>query len=457
MPPGLRPAVREYFMTDIKEWFQEHGIEEVEALIPDMAGTARGKFVPAERYPAEEGIRVAEMLFSQTVTGDYVGETRQVNPADIDMRVLPDPESMRVVPWAPCPTAQIIHDCYYANGKPVPIAPRYILKRVLELFHKRNWQPVIAPEIEFYLIKPNTDPDYPLEPPVGRSGRRPQSQSLLSIDAVNEFEDIIEDIYDFAEVQKLDIETLIHEDGVAQLEVNFLHGDPLKLADQVFLFKRTAREAAYRHNMYATFMAKPHQNQPGSAMHLHQSVIDRKTGKNIFATNRGKPTRLFLNYIGGLQQYMPAAMPLVAPNVNSYRRIARYMSAPINTHWGYDNRTVGLRVPLAKPESTRVENRIPGSDCNPYLAFAASLAAGYLGMVERLRPEDPLKTDAYQLPYGLPRNLNTALTEFRECKPLTRILGEPFVDLFSQVKELEYDTYFHVISSWEREHLLLNV
>ena len=126
---------------------------------------------------------------------------------------------------------------------------------------------------------------------------------------------------------------------MAQLEVNFLHGDPLKLADQVFLFKRTAREAAYRHNMYATFMAKPHQNQPGSAMHLHQSVIDIKTGKNIFATNRGKPTRLFLNYLGGLQQYMPAAMPLVAPNVNSYRRIARYMSAPINTHWGYDNRT----------------------------------------------------------------------------------------------------------------------
>jgi glutamine synthetase len=444
-------------MGIVKQWIQERGIEEIEALVPDMAGTARGKFIPAGRYNEHEGIRLAEMLFSQTVTGDYVWETARVNPADIDMRVLADPESMRVVPWAPCPTAQIIHDCFYANGKPVLIAPRYVLKRIIELYRKRGWQPIVAPEIEFYLVKPNTDADYPLEPPIGRSGRAQPARRLLSIDAVNEFEDIIEDIYDFGEAQELDIETLIHEDGVAQLEVNFLHGDPLKLADQVFLFKRTAREAAYRHGMYATFMSKPHQNQPGSAMHLHQSVIDRKDGRNIFSTKSGKPTKIFMNYIGGLQRYMPAAMALVAPNVNSYRRIARYTAAPINTHWGFDNRTVGLRVPLASPEAMRVENRIPGSDANPYLAIAASLAAGYLGMQERIAPEEPLKTDAYELPYGLPRDLLSALQQMRESKPLARVLGEPFTELYTQVKELEYETYFHVISSWEREHLLLNV
>ncbi|MGH8244975.1 MAG: glutamine synthetase, partial [Gammaproteobacteria bacterium] len=229
-------------MTGIKQWFQEHGIEEVEALVPDMAGTARGKFIPAERYSEEDGIRLAEQLFSQTVTGDYVWETDRINPADIDMRVLPDADSMRLVPWAPCPTAQIIHDCFYANGKPVPIAPRNVLKRIVGLFQKRGLQPVVAPEVEFYLVKPNTDADYPLEPPVGRSGRQQPARRLLSIDAVNEFEEVIEDIYDFAEVQALDIETLIHEDGVAQLEVNFTHGEPLKLADQVFLFKRTGRE-----------------------------------------------------------------------------------------------------------------------------------------------------------------------------------------------------------------------
>ena len=444
-------------MTSINEWLREHSIEEVEALVPDMAGTARGKFIPAERYSEEEGIRLAEQLFSQTVTGDYVWETDHVNPIDIDMRVMPDVDSLRLVPWAPCPTAQIIHDCYYANNSPVQIAPRYVLKRIINLFRKRGWQPVIAPEVEFYLVKPNTDADYPLEPPVGRSGRQQPARRLLSIDALNEFEDVIEDIYDFSEAQGLDIETLIHEDGVAQIEVNFEHGDPLNLADQVFLFKRTAREAAYRHGMYATFMAKPHQNQPGSAMHLHQSLLDRDTGKNAFANKRGKPTKLFLQYIAGLQHYTPAAMPLLAPNVNSYRRIARYGAAPINTHWGYDNRTVGLRVPLSAPDATRVENRIPGSDANPYLAIAATLAAGYLGIMEKLTPEEPLKTDAYDLPYGLPRDLLSALQLLRDCKPLSKLLGESFVELYSQVKELEYETFFHVISSWEREHLLLNV
>ncbi|MBI2993483.1 MAG: glutamine synthetase [Gammaproteobacteria bacterium] len=444
-------------MASITEWLREHSIEEVEALVPDMAGTARGKFIPAERYSEEEGIRLAEQLFSQTVTGDYVWETEHVNPVDIDMRVLPDVDSLRLVPWAPCPTAQIIHDCYYANNSPVQIAPRYVLKRIINLIRKRGLQPVIAPEVEFYLVKPNTDADYPLEPPVGRSGRQQPARRLLSIDALNEFEDVIEDIYDFSEVQSLDIETLIHEDGVAQIEVNFVHGDPLNLADQVFLFKRTAREAAYRHGMYATFMAKPHQNQPGSAMHLHQSLLDRDTGKNMFANRRGKPTKLFLQYIAGLQRYMPAAMPLIAPNVNSYRRIARYDAAPINTHWGYDNRTVGLRVPLSPPEATRVENRMPGSDANPYLAIAATLAAGYLGVMDKLTPEEPLKTDAYDLPYGLPRDLLSALQLLKDCKPLSKLLGESFVELYSQVKALEYETFFHVISSWEREHLLLNV
>jgi glutamine synthetase len=444
-------------MGTIKEWLHERGIQEVEALVPDMAGTARGKFIPAERYNEDEGIRLAEMMFSQTVTGDYVEATTRVSPLDIDMRVLPDVGTLRIVPWAPEPTAQIIHDCFYANGKPVQIAPRQVLRRTVELFRKRGWQPVVAPEIEFYLVKPNTDADYPLEPPIGRSGRQPSGRRLLSIDAVNEYEAIIEDIYDFCEAQDLHIETLIHEDGVAQLEVNFKHGDPLNLADQVFLFKRTAREAAFRHGMYATFMSKPHKNQPGSAMHLHQSVVDRDTGRNIFSTSRGKPTRLFLNYIGGLQQYTPAAMSLLAPNVNSYRRIARYDAAPINTHWGYDNRTAGLRVPLAAPDAMRVENRIPGSDANPYLAIAGSLAAGYLGMVERIKPTEPLSTDAYQLPYGLPRDLLTALQALKECRPLCKVLGEAFAELYCQVKETEYETYFHVISSWEREYLLLNV
>ena len=444
-------------MTMFKKWFQDNAIEEVEVLIPDIAGMARGKFVPAERYLADKGIRIAKGLFTQTITGDYIELVESINPADIDMEARPVAETKRKVPWAPYPTAQIIHDCYHLDGTPVEIAPRQVLKRILDLYEKRGWRAVVAPEIEFYLVKPNTNSDLPLEPPAGRSGRQEQARRTFSIDAVNEFENVVEDIYDFSEQQELDIETLSHEDGIAQLEVNFLHGDPMRLADQVFTFKRTVREAAFKQDMYATFMAKPHQHQPGSSMHLHQSIVNKKTGKNIFASNSGRPNKLFKSYIAGLQKYLPATMPLFAPNVNSYRRITRYYASPINTHWGFDNRTVGLRVPLAPAEATRVENRVPGSDTNPYLAIAASLAAGYLGMEEKLEPTKPLESSAHERAITLPRDLHSALKLMRRCAPVRRLLGEEFIQVYNAVKELEYETFFQVISSWEREHLLLNV
>jgi glutamine synthetase len=223
------------------------------------------------------------------------------------------------------------------------------------------------------------------------------------------------------------------------------------------MFKRTAREAALRHKMYATFMAKPHAKEPGSAMHIHQSIVDRKTGKNVFSNADGTPTQLFFSHIAGLQRYLPAAMSLLAPNVNSYRRITRFQVAPINVQWGYANRTAGLRVPGSDPQSRRVENRLSGADANPYLASAASLACGYLGMVQGLSPTEPISGSAHDLPFSLPRSLDEAIRLLRECEPLIDILGESFVSAFTLVKEAEYEVFLQVISSWEREHLLLNV
>ena len=176
-------------MPDMDQWFKEHQISEVEALLPDVAGSARGKFVPVVRYSEEEGIRLPEAMFIQTVTGEYAHVPKDVvSPADIDMRVLPDPATLRLVPWAPEPTAQIIHDCFKGDGTPIEIAPRYVLRRVLNLYDAEGWEPVVAPEIEFYLVQRNIDPDYPLAPPVGRSGRPEPARKAFSIDAVNEFE-----------------------------------------------------------------------------------------------------------------------------------------------------------------------------------------------------------------------------------------------------------------------------
>ena len=441
----------------IEEWFKKHDIQEVEALIPDIAGMARGKFLATKRYLEDQSIRIGMALFTQAINGQYGEIADRINPADADMQAIPDLNTMRLIPWARYPTAQLIHDCYHFDGAPVKIAPRQVLKRVVELYDRRGWQPVIGPEIEFYLLKPNPDPNLPLEPPVGRSGRQGSTRSAFSIEDFNEYEEVIEQVYEFAEEQGIDPDIYTHEDGIAQIEINLVHGDALELADQVFLFKRTAREAAFKHDLYATFMAKPHQDQPGSSMHLHHSVIDKKTGRNLFAGADSKPDKMLMHYIAGLQKYMPAAMPLFAPNVNSYRRIVRYQSSPVNTHWGFDNRTASLRVPVASPENTRVENRTPSADVNPYLAIAASLAAGYLGIEEELEPTKPIKGDAQERAITLPRDLYSALKLMRRSRPLARLLGEEFIQVYGSVKELEYEAFFQVISSWERRHLLLNV
>jgi glutamine synthetase len=443
--------------TPIRQFFKEHGISEVEALLPDMAGIARGKVMPAVKFAEEEGMRMPESIFLQTVTGDYPEDDRAMNAAEIDITLKADPATTRVVPWAAEPTAQVIHDSFYADGRPVTMAPRYVLRHILDLYEQQGWQPILAPELEFFLVEPNTDADYPLKPPVGRSGRPEIGRQSYSIAAVNEFDPLFDDIYAFCEAQEIAIDTLIHEDGAAQMEINLIHGDPMSLADQVFMFKRTAREAAFRHKMYATFMAKPMAREPGSAMHIHQSIVDRQTGRNIFSDKDGNPTPLFFAHIAGLQKYLPAAMSLFAPNMNSFRRIIRRHLAPINTHWGYDNRTAGLRVPMSKPEARRVENRLGGADANPYLAMAASLACGYLGMMEGLKPSEPVAGSAYDLPFGLPRSIEEAVRLLRECRPLIDLLGERFVLAYTAVKECEHDTFLQVISSWEREHLLLNV
>ncbi|MBS0388392.1 MAG: glutamine synthetase [Proteobacteria bacterium] len=444
--------------NEIQQFFRDHGISEVEAIIPDMAGIARGKLMPAEKFAEDAGMRLPESIFLQTVTGDYPSDTSSaMSPAEIDIVLKADPKTVRVVPWAAEPTAQVIHDCFYSDGRRVTMAPRQLLQHVLQLYAERGWEPVIAPELEFYLVEPNIDADYQLKPPIGRSGRAEPGRQSYSIAAVNEFDPLFDDMYAFCEAQDIEIDTLIHEDGPAQMEINLLHGDPLALADQAFLFKRSAREAALRHKMYATFMAKPHSKEPGSAMHIHQSVVDRTTRENVFSNPDGTPSALFFSHIAGLQRYLPSAMSLFAPNVNSYRRIARASLAPINVQWGYDNRTAGLRVPVSDPDARRVENRLGGADANPYIAIAGSLACGYLGMVQNLQPSEPITGSAHDLPWDLPRSLDDALKRLKDSQPLVNLLGLPFVAAYSIVKQAEYEVFLQVISSWEREHLLLNV
>ena len=446
-------------LGEARLWLKQRGIEDIECITPDLAGVARGKLMPADKFFSSPVMAMPSSVFTTTITGEYPEEddSFQHDPSDGDVIMRPDFSTLAAVPWASEPTAQIIHDAYHRDGRAFDLGPRQILRRITNLYEREGWRAVVAPEIEFYLVKQNLDPDYPLEPPIGRSGRAEASRQSYSIQHVNEFDDLFDDIYEFSEKQGLEIDTLIHEEGAAQMEINLRHGDPLALADQVFLFKRTIREAALRHNMYATFMAKPMSREPGSAMHIHQSVEDIETGRNIFSDEDGKPTEMFFSFIAGLQKYLPSVMCMLAPYVNSYRRLTRGTAAPINVHWGYDNRTVGIRVPDSGPSSRRAENRVPSSDANPYLAIAASLACGFLGVKERLTAEDPIAGSARDLPFGLPRGLLEALALFDDTPELTEMFGPRFVATYRAINQQEYETFMNVISSWERQHLLLAV
>jgi glutamine synthetase len=454
-------VVRESFsFSDLEHWLNERRVTEIECLVPDLTGVARGKILPREKFTEDRGMRLPEAIVAIGVTGEFPEEGPYydvITPTDRDMHLRPDPATVRIVPWAADPTAQVIHDCFDRHGRLVPYAPRSVLRRVCDLYAAEGWDPVVAPELEFYLIERSTDSNQPLRPPRGRSGRAETSRQVYSIDAVNEFDPLFEDIYAYCEQMELNVDTLIHEVGAGQMEINFLHNHPMQLADEVFFFKRTIREAALRHEMYATFMAKPMANEPGSAMHVHQSIVDRQTRRNIFSNDDGSPSQAFFWYIGGLQRYIPAAMALFAPYVNSYRRLARSTAAPINIQWGTDNRTVGIRSPVANPAARRLENRVIGADANPYVALAATLACGYLGLKHRIEPTPECKGDAYLGAYALPRSLGEALAALKAEGDLHDVLGKDFITVYTEIKEIEHEEFMKVISPWEREHLLLHV
>ena len=442
----------------INEWLKRHAITEVECLVSDMAGIPRGKILPVDKFSAaikENTLRLPEYVFGQLVTGDYI-DSEILRETNSDIILVPDEMSLRLVPWYSEPTAQIIHDAVYHDESLVDVAPRQVLKQVIALFDKLGLEPIIAPELEFFLVHKESEANTPLTPPIGRSGRAEMAPQAYGIDAVNEFDPLFEDIYDYCEAQNIDIDTLSHEAGAAQMEINFNHGKTLDLADQVFLFKRTVRQAAINHDIHATFMAQPMQDQPGSAMHIHVSLTDKKKKRNIFVGKNEEPSEEFYHALGGMQKYLPASMPLMAPYVNSYRRLLSAEDSPTNLAWGVDNRTVGLRVPRGMPQNRRIENRIPGADANPYLAIAATLASVYLGLTNKTKPTKELTKSGEDLT-TIPRNLDMALDVLSRQSALHPILGERFVKIFDEIKRAEGAAYLRVISPWEREYLLLNV
>jgi glutamine synthetase len=449
--PTLRPDSIE--RGDLAVRFRIEGVRDVECIFPDVSGYPRGKLMPAASFARGAELRIAQAIPMQCVTGDYSLDDAIFPDADPDVRLVPDLATLNPVPWATKPRYLAIHDCLELNGEPCAFAPRSVLKAVLAQYEALGLQPVVAPEIEFYLTAACTDPNEPLVPPRGRGGRAEAGQSAFSLNMLNELAPFWDEFHAALDTLGIASDTWIHEVGITQYEINLLHGNALAVADQAFLFKYAAKEIALKHGLNAVFMAKPIEGQAGSSMHLHQSIVDAN-GDNIFSAADGSATARFHHYIGGLQAYMPDLMLIYAPFINSFRRYVAGSQAPVNLHWGEDNRTTGLRVPISAPVARRVENRIAGADANPYLAIAATLAAGLAGMQEELAPTAPITGNASDHGHDLARAFIVAHQQMAASTSAPRLLGAGFVNAYLSVKALEHDSFMREISAWERRFLL---
>ncbi|MBT8065698.1 MAG: glutamine synthetase family protein [Gammaproteobacteria bacterium] len=442
----------------MKVWLAERDVVNLEMMVADMAGVARGKMQPTAQLSAK-GMKLPIAIFAQTINNDYY--MPKENVADRDMNLQPDVDTLRLVPWATETTASVLMDCYDIDGRPVETSPRAVLKRVLKTYADRGWTPVVAPEVEFYLTQnsaalPGKDEFSEGAVAVESDANLSELSDPYGLQSLHDLGGFFEDLSAQCRTQDIHLGAVSQELGPAQFEVNFEHGAPLKLADDVFHFKRTIKQVAAAHGMRATFLAKPFMDDAGSSMHIHQSVYDDK-GANIFSDTDGEASELFNFYLGGLQGYMRSILLLFAPYANSYRRFLNYYASPVNLEWGVDNRTAGLRVPRSDANARRVENRLAGSDVNPYLAIAGSLACGLLGMAEKVPARAAVVESAQELPFALHRHLYEALDALRESPELHEILGAEFVTQYCAVKELEYREFQRHISDWERKNLMFSV
>lgn len=438
-----------------QDWLRDAACRDVELAFADITGFARGKTLPREAFLAGQELRIARAVAIQSCTGDFP-DYRYYGERDPDVVLRPDMDTLRLIPWARTPRALVICDQIDADGELSPLAPRSVLKRVLTGLEALGLRAIVAPELEFYLFAANPDSSQPFLPPPLANGRRECGFDSFSFSTLNDHEAFFDEVYRGCELLGIHTDTWVHEMGPSQFEINLKHGDALQLADQTFLFKTLLKQTGQRHGLQVVCMAKPLEGQPGSSMHLHQSLLDQ-AGRNAFSRDDGQPDARFHHFIAGLQRYLPELMPLFCPSPNSYRRFVKNLAAPVNLSWGEDNRSVGLRIPRGNAANRRIENRLPGCDANPYLALAASLGAGLLGLRQGLQPDAAVSGNVFrdEAATALPTTLDAALQGMQAGTALRELCGSEFAEAYAAVKALELDHYHRQITPWERQYLSL--
>ena len=444
----------------ILDYVKKHPSQKVKLAITDIDGVLRGKYVSAEKFL---GIANSEMGFCDVVFGWDMGDVAYDNTTYTgwhtgypDAKAKIDLSTFRKIPWEndiPFFLGEFIDD----KNKPLEICPRQLLKKVAEQSRKAGFEPVFSQEFEWFNFEetPQTaaDKNYhglkPLTP--GMFG-----YSILRSTLRNDFFSAI-----FDDLAKFDVpvEGLHTETGPGVYEAAIRYGEILQSADRATLFKTSIKEIAYRFGILPTFMAKVSENLPGCSGHVHQSLWDKKGTKNLFHDDKdkNKMSPLMKQYIAGQLHCLPHILPLVAPTINSYKRLVEGAWAPTTVTWSVDNRTVALRALPGGSKSSRLETRVVGSDTNPYLAMAACLAAGLYGIRKGLSLKQPATLgNGYRDESNgrFPKNLHDATQIMKDSKIANELFGEKFVQHFTQTREWEWRQFSRVVTDWETKRYL---
>ncbi|MDA1153311.1 glutamine synthetase family protein [Yoonia sp.] len=423
----------------------------------DLNGQARGKRVP-RKFAAkleEEGTRFPFSILNLDIWGEDVEDSPLVFEAgDPDGVLMPTERGYVPMPWLNSPSALLPMWMFHEDGTPFAGDPRQALARVVEKYHARGLTPVVATEMEFYLVDDSGDGIR--QPRSPRSGKRRPGAEILSLRALDAFDMFFNDLYDACDAMNIPAEAAISEVGMGQFEINLEHvPDALKAADDAWLFKMLVRGLARNHGMAASFMAKPYEEYAGSGLHTHFSVVDAD-GNNLMANDTFEGTRLLHNAIAGCLKGIPDLALIFAPHGNSYERLVPESHAPTGVCWAYDNRTASVRVPGGSFKARRVEHRVAGGDVNPYLFLAAVLGSALIGIEDDLTPPKPISGNAYeQEMLQIPDTWAAAIDAFENSRIARRIFDDTLVDNFVMTKRQELH-YFAELSEEQQLELYLD-
>ncbi len=462
MAATLSPIARPH---EIHRFLETHPeVEFFEVIFTALSGVPRGKRLRRHEMIAvyEYGRFLPGSILVCDITGQDCEETGLVwEDGDADRLAKPAPGTLVKAPWLGDDVAQVITSLYELDGSPNDLDPRHVLRRVLKRFTSEGLTPVVACELEYYLVDHQRTPGGGVE--LARSpatGERPTQHGVYGLREIADYQDYLRELWAAADLQNVPLEGAISEYSPGQLELTLRHSpDALRAADEAVMYKRIAKGIAVRHGYEATFMAKPFGARAGSGLHLHVSLNDER-GRNVFADDDPSGTPLLRHAIGGMKATLADGMAIFAPNANSYRRFRANSYAPVAPTWGVNNRTVSLRVPAGPAEARHIEHRVAGADANPYLALAAILAGVHYGLTQKLDPGPPIEGDGYaaaaKSELRLPATWFAATDQFEQSPVMADYLGARFVNMFSRVKRTEQDRFYEVVSALDYDWYLKN-